>query len=523
MTRGKLAVVLAVGLAVAGTGVTAAGQQRPYRQSDQQLKALVNRIDSHTDAFRDSLDRAFDGSGIEYDRQARNAIHQAVDDFRQTTDRLRDRINDRRSTALDAEEVLRRGAGLDGFRQRDRWGGQAEQNWLALRGDLDELARAYNVAWDWSQRGYMPVEPGAGFLHRLTGTYQLENDRGDDPQRAAELAARVVPAAQRERTYQNLLSRLEAPDLMAIERHANSVTMASTRGPRTTVEADGRMHREQWSAGRTMNTRATLTGERLVVATTGNRGSDFTVTFDPMENGRRLRMTRTIDDERLRGPVTVRSSYRRLSNEARWNIDTSERSDLYDDTGSRGGDLAVPDGTRFVALLDNALNTASAREGDAYTLTTRSPSQYEGAVIQGFVSEVNESGRLSGRAGMTLNLQSIRLRDGRSVPFDGVIEDVRTPDGKEVRLDREGSVDSQDGQTRKTVERGVIGAALGAIIGAVTGGGKGAAIGAVIGGGAGAGTVMIEGRDRLDLQRGTEVTITAGDPMRQRTVPAVQR
>ena len=38
-----------------------------------------------------------------------------------------------------------------------------------------------------------------------------------------------------------------------------------------------------------MSTRATLEGERLVVATTGHRGSDYTATFDPLEDGRSLR------------------------------------------------------------------------------------------------------------------------------------------------------------------------------------------------------------------------------------------
>jgi len=274
-----------------------------------------------------------------------------------------------------------------------------------------------------------------------------------------------------------------------------------------------------------MNTRATLEGERLVVATTGNRGSDFTVTFDPADNGRSLWMTRTIDEEGLRQPVTVRSSYRRLSDEARWDIETGGWREPVNDRGSwAGGGFDVPDGTRFVAVLDNALSTTSAREGDLYTMTTRSPSQYEGAVIQGIVSNVSESGRLTGRAGMTLSLRSIRLRDGSSHQFDGIIDDVRTPDGERVRMDREGTLDNPDSQTQRTVERGAIGAALGAIIGAIAGGGKGAAIGAVIGAGGGAGTVMVEGRDHLDLQRGTEMTITSSDPRNQRTTPGgVQR
>ena len=63
---------------------------------------------------------------------------------------------------------------------------------------------------------------------------------------------------------------------------------------------------------------------------------------------------------------------------------------------------------------------------------------------------------------------------------------------------------------RRRCSAGAIGAALGAIIGAIAGGGKGAGIGAVIGAGGGAGTVIVEGRDQLDLQRGTEVTITSG-------------
>jgi hypothetical protein len=409
--------------------------------------------------------------------------------------------------------------------QRYQLSTQSERDWLSLRGDLDKLARAYNVAWSWNTPGYMPytpAQPGPGFQDRLTGTYQLEINRSDDSRRAAELAVRDVPSDQRPRTYQSLLARLEAPELIAIERNGNSVTMASTRAGRVTFEADGRDHMERWTAGRTMKTRATLEGERLVVATTGNRDSDFTATFDPTENGRSLEMTRTIDEDGLRQPVTVRSSYRRLSDVARWNVNASGGRDPYNNTGSSANDSVVPTGTRFVASLDNALSTTSAREGDVFTMTIRSPSQYEGAVVQGFVASATESGRLTGRASLTLGLRSIRLRNGRSSQFDGVIEEIRTPDGETVSVDREGTVDTEDSQTRKTVERGAIGAALGAVIGAVAGGGKGAAIGAAIGAGAGAGSVIVGGRDRLDLPRGTEVTITSGDPT-YRTTPEVQR
>lgn len=501
---------------------SAASENGPYRVDDRQVEQLLKQIGEKAGRFDQGLDRAFASVRTD-DRRGKDELRQSVKDLKQTTDRLRDRVDGRQSTTFDVEEVLRRGVGIDGLMQRYRLSAQAERDWLSLRGDLDGLARAYHVDWDWGHLGYPPAEPGTGFHQGLTGTYQLENDRGDEPRRAAEQAASAVPANQRQRTYESLLTRLEAPELIAIERRESSVTMASTRGQRVTIEADGRNHREQWSAQQTMNTRATLQGERFVVTTTGNRGSDYTVTFEPMANGRGLNVTRTIDDERLRRPVTVRSSYRRLSDEARWNVDTWDQRDHDGNTSVPAGGSFVPYGTRFVALLDDALSTADARDGDRYTMTARSPSQYEGAIIQGVVSALHGSGRMTGRAGMTLNFQSIRLRDGRSYQFDGMISGVRTPDGETVTVGREGTIDNDDSQTQKSVEHSAIGAALGAIIGAVAGGGKGAAIGAAIGAGGGAGTVLIGGRDQLDLQRGTEITITSGDPRNRPASPGIQR
>jgi hypothetical protein len=130
-------------------------------------------------------------------------------------------------------------------------------------------------------------------------------------------------------------------------------------------------------------------------------------------------------------------------------------------------------------------------------------------VLEGTVSSVQASGRVAGRAEMALNFERIRLRNGRTYQFAGTIETVRDANGDTIGVDKDGTV--EDGsQTQKTVQRGAIGAALGAIIGAISGGGQGAAIGAAIGGGGGAGTVIAQGRDQLELPRGTEFTIIAG-------------
>ena len=211
---------------------------------------------------------------------------------------FRGRLNDRRSGVADVEDVLQRASSIDFFMRRHQLDSTVQRDWQAVRQDVNDLARVYNVPWDWNESRY-PAEPDAVF-HRITGTYQLDHAASDDPRRVAEAAVRGVPSSRRQRTYQGLVARLEAPERIAIERIGDSVTLGSSRAPRVTVEADGRDHVERWTADRTTTTRVTFEGERLVVATSGSRGIDFTVTFEPRRNDRGLQMTRTIDQDGLR-------------------------------------------------------------------------------------------------------------------------------------------------------------------------------------------------------------------------------
>jgi hypothetical protein len=350
-------------------GVTwnwAGSQNVPSRVNDQQVGQLLKRTKKNADQFRHSLDRALDRSRIDGSREDDN-INQFVRDFAETTNHLSDHFDRRQVVTNDVEDVLRRGVSIDRFMQRHQLAVQAESDWLTVRRDLDELAGAYNVAWNWSNPRDTGDERNTGVYHRLTGTYQLERGRGDDPGQAAEQATRTLPSNQRQGAYQRLMNRLNAPETIAIDRNKNSVTMASSRGQRVTFEADGHVRTEQGSAGRTVNTRATLYGDQLVVTTTGNRGNDFAVTFEPIDNGRNLRVTRRIFDDSLRQPVTVQSFYRKSSDEALWDIYSTNQGAAQ--AASAPGDFGVPSGTRLVATLDDALSTRNAQAETA----SRSP------------------------------------------------------------------------------------------------------------------------------------------------------
>jgi len=112
---------------------------------------------------------------------------------------------------------------------------------------------------------------------------------------------------------------------------------------------------------------------------------------------------------------------------------------------------------------------------------------------------------------MSLNFDTIRLPNGQTHRFAGILTNVRTLNGDTVKIDNEGSAQG-DNQTTQTVTRVGIGTAIGAIIGAVAGGGKGAAIGGIIGAAGGAGSVFVTGKDNLELPTGTELTIRSGAP-----------
>ena len=143
-------------------------------------------------------------------------------------------------------------------------------------------------------------------------------------------------------------------------------------------------------------------------------------------------------------------------------------------------------------------------------MTVNSPSQYDGAVIEGRVIG-EKSGVVSGRATLALSFETIQFQNGNIYRFAGIVEQVREPNGNTVNVNNEGTV-RDSSQTTKTVTRTGIGAVLGAIIGAIAGGGQGAVIGAGVGAGAGAGSVILQGRDNLDLASGSEFTIMATAP-----------
>jgi hypothetical protein len=159
---------------------------------------------------------------------------------------------------------------------------------------------------------------------------------------------------------------------------------------------------------------------------------------------------------------------------------------------SRFETLVIPDGTSVVASLDTRLTTETNRTGDPFGATTTAAILVggrtiipAGARIDGVLQDVQASGRIKGRARMTLTYRGVVDAEGRTHAISALPLTLQAASA-----------------TRGDVEKIAAGGVLGAIVGAIAGGGKGAAIGA--GAGAGAGTVL------MLATKGDEVVLEAG-------------
>jgi hypothetical protein len=509
---------------------SAFAQTRDYRATDRQVQILLNRIETRTAAFRQSIERNVyndnnrNNSNDRNNTYRRNEINSSVSNFEDSIRQLKTNFAARRSTSAEVQETLNRAVSINNFIRDNRGTTTTQNQWNFIRSDLNTLANYYSVSWNWDNPQYPNNQndrnnainrnnrndrynQNAGFDSRLTGTYRLNVRQSDNVSATINRAISNINynANQRERTKRNLERRLASPETLMIEKRGQEVKLGSSTSSEASFTADGVSRSETSDNGRTTQVRAASTMNDLTLTYEGDRMNDFYATFTPVSNNQ-LRITRRVYLENRNETVTVASVYDKIDQNVRW--DTTNYPNTRGDANTN--DFVVPNNTRLTAILDTPLSTKTAKDGDRFTMTVSSPSQYQGAIIEGRVIG-EKSGVVSGRANLSLNFETIRLRNGSTYRFAGIVEQVREPNGNTVSVNNEGTV-RDNNQTTKTVTRAGIGAAIGAIIGAVAGGGSGAAIGAGIGAGAGAGSVILQGRDNLELPGGSEFTITATAP-----------
>lgn len=383
--------------------------------------------------------------------------------------------------------------------------------------------------------------------NNLTGTYRLDTSRSDNVQEIVDEAINRNNIPNREEARQDLRERLESPPDLAIEMRGNEAIIASSITSQISFSADGQDHTQTMSDGSTMRVRTSLRGQQLTISSLIN-GNDYTVIFNSINNGTVLKVTRRMTTDYLSETVFTESIYTKTDSVAR--LDISQDIDMPSDsviggndpndndpidtnpsqtqrnpnpprttgnnppmtrTSQRIGQYTVPSGEIVTGVLENLVSTKISQNNDRFRLRVTGPNQYRGATIEGYISGIDRSGRNPvGSAKITFNFEKITLANGQSYDFAGFLQSVTDINGKNIKVDQEGTISKS--QTKSTAKRAGIGAGAGAILGAILGGGKGAIIGATIGAGGGAGSVALENQGDLELEAGTALTIQSSSP-----------
>ncbi len=556
--KSVFSVYLMIGMMVFGFVANADAQRN--RRNDREVSDILRSLHSKIDDFRYDLDSEFRRASN--NRNNQNEINDNLSNLEDSISRFEGKMQRQRESAGDVTDILNAARTINNFVKNNRFSGKAAGDWTNARGFLDRLAAAYNVRWNWNDnysnypndnRNYPNNNRNSGnrypndnqypstnsYGNTLTGTYQLDTARSENTRDIADRAIRNNNARNNDDAQRELESKIEAPAQIAVDVRGNQVTLASSNSKQITFTADGRDRTETLDNGRTLRVRSTLRGQELTVSSLGG-DNDYTVVFTPIDNGSAMRVTRQITTNYVRQTVFAESIYKKTDAVARLdNYDNSGGGYSKDDDGyssndagnnrsnypnnnrnnypttrtGRTGTFIVPNGAILTGTLENNVSTQVSQNNDRFRMTVQSPDEYRGAVVEGYLSGIDRSGKVSGRSQITFNFERIRLSNGQTYDFAGNLQSVNNEKGETVKVDNEG-VAKGDDQTKETVTRGGIGAGIGAIIGAIAGGGKGAAIGAIIGGGAGAGSVVLQGKDDLELKSGSTITVQSSSPIR---------
>ena len=169
--------------------------------------------------------------------------------------------------------------------------------------------------------------------------------------------------------------------------------------------------------------------------------------------------------------------------------------------------VTIPTETELIVELIDNIDTERNREGDKFQARIVSPTEINGAIIEGRISKIQRPGRIKRRAEMLLSFDRIVLPNNRWSNFNAVVTEVLPVKGDNVkRVDTEGTVEGKSSVKDDSIK---VGAATGTglVVGAIAGGPVGAAVGATVGAAFGAGAAIVERGKDIKLNKNQQLRI----------------
>ncbi len=185
--------------------------------------------------------------------------------------------------------------------------------------------------------------------------------------------------------------------------------------------------------------------------------------------------------------------------------------------GAQGAPNQVVDGTRFLAGLEDPLNTKDGKVGNQFRVRTLEPLETSdgnivpaGAKIRGHIDKI-EQGHQTGRARLWLTFDDIQVR-GSWAPIVAIVSDIPGVRSVKVSRDGEGQIEARSSKRHDQATAAAAGAFVGAMPGAVAHNGKDAAFGAAVG--AATAFMLTSGLGQeITLDKNTKLELTLDRPL----------
>src|ERR1035437_800905 len=328
-------------------------------------------------SIRDATNNAFSKlddfeSEIRSQMQSSSANDQSVNEISDKIRTLRDNLfqyqenfDRKRENRDDVNQIIDAARRIDDYLKSNPQNRRVQDSWLGARAQLDRIASNYGVTSNWNGetdtvqnvKDYPPYPtsgqkyPNSGQTYPtsgqtyptsgktyptpaqtyptpvqdnvrsvgLSGTYTLDRTTSEN---IDDIVANTNLADDQR---QDLKEKLEPPEQIAMDIRGNQVTLATTNVSPVTVVADGRDKTEQAPNGKTVRTRATLSGQTRTVSSLGG-DTDYTITFTSVSDGKTLKVSRRITTEYISQTVFAESVYNKTDPVAQLGIQPSNNT-----------------------------------------------------------------------------------------------------------------------------------------------------------------------------------------------------
>ena len=364
-------------------GVSTQAQQQTNRNNTREVRDMLQRLERSSSRFRNTLNLALVQGSVDQ-TQPQNDVSTFESGFELAIKQFRDQFTRRLAVATDVESILHKATPINSFIHENTLNPRVKNHWASVRTDLNTLANAYGLSWQWNQLTPMKVAAKGSFRLSESEVNQLIQriEDGGDAFRVSLTDAFSRTLYDRTRSEANMNDALrsfkKATDQVRIRFDVRQLVTDDVRRLLDQATPLDTFMRDNTLTDRVKSDWLSLRGDLSVLAGAYDVAPSWG-TGPSLPTGNKV-------TNRLTGTFKLDSS--RSDNPSR---------PVLGNASATSGEFIVRDGETLVAILDNDLTTKLSQQGDLFTMTVRDPSQYEGAVIEGAVGSIDQGGRLSDR------------------------------------------------------------------------------------------------------------------------------